>query len=168
MEDDIKQSAKGTGIIQVSGDLHIFNIAAPIQPEKTLSWDQRQQLTRLVIEVEDAEKSIISQMRIRVALNKEMGVKGVQQMTPEIFPKAVTYLSGWRSCALGEHQYETAMIAQVIRMWIIVPTLKAEVEQFALRQFATSTLKDLDFWKMRCVLSFVMTSWSEHWKRKDS
>lgn len=176
MDERNKQSAKGNVIIQVSGDLNIINmIASPAvttaQSEHSLiplTWEQRQQLSKLVAEVEQAEKNITSQMRIRVALNKEMGVKGVQQMTPEIFPKAVTYLTGWRSCALGEHQYETAMIAQVIRMWVIVPTLKAEAEQFALRHFGSSTLKDLDYWKMRCILAFVMNSWAGHWKGKDS
>ncbi|WP_211452598.1 hypothetical protein [Collimonas antrihumi] len=133
-----------------------------------MNWDQRQQLTKLVVEVEQAEKSIISQMHIRVALNKEMDVKGVQQMTPDIFRKAVTYLAGWRSCALGEPQQEAAMIAQVIRMWVIIPTLKTEVEQFSLRQFGTSTLKDLDYWRMRCVLALAMSSWAEHWRGKSS
>jgi hypothetical protein len=165
--DKNEQHATGNGIIQIAGDVHItVHAAAPTASKKMLSKEQRQRIALLVAEVESAEKQIVSQRRIRYALNKELNVASIEEVSDEMYRKASMYLSGWRACAAGEHQVEAAMVSQVLRIWTICPTMQLIIAKFTREQFGTTRMNDLTFWQMRCVLSFALHLWAVYWKGK--
>lgn len=162
-----EQYATGNGIIQVGGDLHItVHTSMMTSPIKMLTREQRQRISVLVAEVESAEKEIISQRRIRYALNRELNVGSIDEVSDEMYRKATMYLSGWRTCALGEHQIEAAMVSQVLRIWTICPTMQQQIVRFTRDQFSTSMMNDLNFWQLRCVLSYALNLWTIYWKGK--
>lgn len=165
--DNNEQQASGNGIIQVGGDLHITVHNTTYLPQKKLlTRDQRQRISVLVAEVESAEKELVSQRRIRYALNRELSVESIEAVSDDMFRKAITYLSGWRACALGEHQIEGAMVSQILRIWTICPAMQPQIVKFTRDHFSTSMMNDLSFWQLRCVLSYALHLWTIYWKGK--
>ncbi len=162
-----KQEATGTDIVQIGRDLHItiqqtiHQAAVPM-----LSREQRQRIASLVAEVEAAENQLVSQRRVRYALNRELCVGSIDQVTSEMYNKAVVYLGGWRACAAAEHQGIPAMVSQVIRIWTVAPSLQMEIARFLRDQFATTKLNDLSYWQMRCTLAYAMQCWTDYWKAR--
>jgi len=166
-----EQYVTGSSNIQVGGDLHITvhnGVPLPLLvPEtKMLSREQRRYISTLVAEVENAEQRVVSARLIRHSMNQELNVASIEEVSDDMYRKATMYLTGWKTCALGEHQGESAMVSQVLRIWTICPKEQPVISKFTRDHFGTSKMNDLNYWQMRCVLSFAMHLWSENWKGK--
>ncbi|VVD68764.1 hypothetical protein [Pandoraea commovens] len=162
-------TAMGSNIIQVSGDLSVTNIV--VQRAKAtsvgkLSRQERGQLSAWAEEVVTAEHGCVSSKIVRGALNSYLGVQSVEGITPDMIPKAAIFLNGWRNCAHGRELSNDAMVAQVMRMWGIVPLLKMPTIEFARANFNNELLRDMTVWELRATLAFTMTRWNSYWEAR--
>lgn len=169
--DNPLMTATGSNIIQVSGDLSVTNIV--VQQAKTkssptgkLSRQERGQLSAWAEEVVTAEQGCVSSKIVRGALNAYLGVQSVEGITPDMIPKASIFLKGWRNCAHGRELSNDAMVAQVLRMWSIVPHIKLPTIEFARTNFNNELLRDMTVWELRATLAFTMTRWSTYWEAR--
>ncbi len=165
-------SASGFGIIQVAGDLSITQVlqqdqAAVIEVPR-LSREERSQLSALTEEVVAAESGLISARLVRASLNLHLGVKSVEEMTADMFPRATVYLNGWRNCAAGRELSLDAMIAQMMRIWAIVPHLKTSTLEFTRTHFSREVLRNMSVWELRAALAFTMAKWSSYWEARNA
>ncbi len=165
-------SASGFGIIQVAGDLSITQVlqqdqAAVIEVSR-LSREERSQLSALTEEVVAAESGLISARLVRASLNLHLGVKSVEEMTADMFPRATVYLNGWRNCAAGRELSLDAMIAQMMRIWAIVPHLKTSTLEFTRTHFSREVLRNMSVWELRAALAFTMAKWSSYWEARNA
>ncbi|WP_353191986.1 hypothetical protein [Pandoraea pnomenusa] len=162
-------TASGFGIIQVAGDLSITQVlhangpAAPM-----LSREERSKLSSLTEEVVLAESGIVSTRLVRASLNTHLNVGGVDGMTAEMFPRASLYLTGWKNCAAGQELSVEAMVAQVMRIWTIVPQLKATTLEFTRSHFSRDVLKTLSVWELRATLAYTMARWNTYWEARNA
>jgi len=165
--------ATGSGIIQVAGDLSVVLTAAPTElgqdtAAAKLSQEERLQLSVLTDEVVAAEAGLVTAKVVRSALNAHIGVKTVAAMTSADFPKATLYLSGWKACAAGKEISSDAAVAQVLRMWAIVPGLRGTVTEFTRATFQREMLKGMSPWELRTTLSYCMTKWQAYWEQRNA
>ncbi|MCO8643863.1 hypothetical protein KGP93_11180 [Burkholderia multivorans] len=165
-------SASGFGIIQVAGDLSITHVlqqdqAAVIEVAR-LSREERSQLSALTEEVVAAESGLVSARLVRASLNLHLGVKSVEEMTADMFPRATVYLNGWRNCAAGRELSIDAMVAQMMRIWAIVPHLKTSTLEFTRTHFSREVLRNMTVWELRAALAFTMAKWSSYWETRNA
>lgn len=171
--------ASGSSIIQVAGDYSVTQIlyqqpgrnneaAAGEQPATKLGSEERTQLAIWTDEVVQAESGLVPAKIVRSALNSYLGVKGVDHMTPEMFGRASIFLQGWKSCAAGRELSLDATIAQILRMWAIVPGLRGTVTDFTRATFQREMLKGMTTWELRTTLSFCMTKWQAYWEQRNA
>lgn len=167
----IQQVAVGSGHVQIGGIVIINGYeVTPVQGarvgDQLLNPDQRAELTHLAEEIVQAEGGIITTKLVRASLNDYIGVGSVTEMTADCFERAVVYLTGWRNCAAGKELSQEASIAQILRMWAIVPGLRGVTNDFARATFGFSMLKNMTAWELRSTLAFVMAKWQNHWRDK--
>lgn len=164
----------GSGNIQVGGDLHVTQILLPTSTlgergaARKLSTPERQQLAIWADEVVDAEVGLISAKIVRASLNEYVGVKSVAEMTADMYVRASVYLQGWISCASGASLSHEACVAQVLRMWAIVPSLRGITNDFCRAEFQQELLKNMTIWELRTTMAFVMTKWQQHWELRNA
>ncbi|MCG5260404.1 hypothetical protein EM868_00355 [Cupriavidus gilardii] len=171
--------ATGSGIIQVAGDYSVTQIlyqqaagnsdtAENDPPATRLTPEERTQLAIWTDEVVQAESGLVSARIVRSALNSYLGVKGVDYMTPDMFGRASIFLQGWKSCAAGRELSSDASIAQILRMWVIVPGLRGTVTEFTRATFQREMLKGMSPWELRTTLSYCMTRWQAYWEQRNA
>ncbi|WP_080484176.1 hypothetical protein [Burkholderia cenocepacia] len=164
-------SASGFGIIQVAGDLSITHVVQRDQPQVVevarLSRVERGQLSSMAEEVVAAESGLISTKLVRASLNAHLSVKSVEEMTADMFPRATVYLNGWRNCAFGRELSIDAMVAQMLRIWAIVPHLKTSTLDFTRTNFNREVLRNMTVWELRATLAFAMTKWHSYWEARN-
>ncbi|WP_322037224.1 hypothetical protein [Burkholderia cepacia] len=165
-------SASGFGIIQVAGDLSITQVLQPDAPPadavERLSREERAQLSAWAEEVIAAEAGLVTTKLVRASLNSHLGVKSVEEMVSGMFPRANVYLNGWRNCALGRELSIDAMIAQVMRIWAIVPHIKTVTLEFTRTSFNREVLRNMTIWELRATLAFAMTKWQSYWEARNA
>ncbi|WP_175682555.1 hypothetical protein [Burkholderia cenocepacia] len=165
-------SASGFGIIQVAGDLSITQVlqsdAPPAEVVERLSREERAQLSAWAEEVVAAEAGLVTTKLVRASLNTHLGVKSVDEMVADMFPRATVYLNGWRNCAFGRELSIDAMIAQVMRIWTIVPHVKAATLEFSRTNFNREVLRNMNVWELRATLAFAMTKWQSYWEARNA
>ncbi|WP_246185843.1 hypothetical protein [Pandoraea iniqua] len=164
-------TAMGSNIIQVSGDLSVTNIVVQQAKAKSpsigkLSRQERGQLSAWAEEVVTAEQGSVSSKIVRGALNAYLGVQSVEGITPDMIQKASIFLNGWRNCAQGRELSNDAMVAQILRMWGIVPHIKMPTIEFARTNFNSELLRDMTMWELRATLAFTMTRWGSYWEAR--
>lgn len=172
-KDVASMSAMGNHIIQVGGDLSVTNVVmqalqqeTPVEPK--LSREERSQLRAWADEVVAAEQGSVTTKIVRGALNAYLGVKSVEEMTPDMIPRAGVFLNGWRNCAFGRELSTDAMVAQVLRIWSIVPHLKATTMEFTRAHFNREVLRSMSIWELRTTLAFAMTKWQMYWEARNA
>ncbi|NVE25675.1 hypothetical protein [Burkholderia glumae] len=165
-------SASGFGIIQVAGDLSITQVlqsgAPPLDVVERLSREERAQLSAWAEEVVAAEAGLVTTKLVRASLNTYLGVKSVDEMNADMFPRATVYLNGWRNCAFGRELSIDAIIAQVMRIWTIVPHVKTATLEFSRANFNRELLRNMTAWELRATLAFAMTKWQSHWEARNA
>ncbi|HHV7519315.1 TPA: hypothetical protein ACUNF5_000749 [Burkholderia orbicola] len=165
-------SASGFGIIQVAGDLSITQVlqsdAPPAEVVERLSREERAQLSAWAEEVVAAEAGLVTTKLVRASLNAHLGVKSVDEMIADMFPRANVYLTGWRNCAFGRELSNDAMIAQVMRIWAIVPHVKVATLEFSRTNFNREMLRNMTAWELRATLAFAMTRWQSYWEARNA
>lgn len=172
------QSASGSNIIQIHGDFSITQIlqsaqaacneGAPESDQTKLSPEERAQLAIWTEEVVQAESGLVHSKIVRASLNAHLGVKNVGEMTAEMFNRATIFLQGWKSCALGRDLSPEATIAQILRMWTIVPGLRGTILEFTKFAFQREMLKSMTTWELRATLAYSMTRWQAYWEQRNA
>lgn len=154
----------GREFIQVAGDLHVTIIHGDIKKKLSkVSVENRKKITMLVADIDKIEG--IGARIIRSILNRACNVKSIEEMTNDTALLAITYLDGWLACANEEKQSERAMIAQIIRIWNVIDN-KSDIEIIAQNLFGTSTLTNLNYLQLRCLLAYATVTWKSHWGNK--
>ncbi|VWC95691.1 hypothetical protein BLA17378_04883 [Burkholderia aenigmatica] len=167
-------TAMGSNIIQVSGDLSVTNNIVMQQPHAEvasaakLSRHERGQLTAWAEEVVTAEQGNVTTKIVRGALNTYLGVKSVDEMTSDMVQRAALFLNGWRNCAFGRELSSDAMVAQVLRIWTIVPHLKTTTVEFTRMNFNREVLRSMTVWELRSTLAFAMAKWQSYWEARNA
>ncbi|MBN6732752.1 hypothetical protein [Burkholderia multivorans] len=167
------QTAMGSHIIQVSGDLSVTNIVMQQPLEQMpavvkLSRQERAQLAAWAEEVVAAEQGNVSTKVVRGALNAYLGVKSVDEMTPDMVQRAGVFLNGWRNCASGRELSTDAMVAQVLRIWTTVPHVKTATIEFARANFNREVLRTMTAWELRSTLAYAMVKWQAYWEARNA
>ena len=172
-KDAAAQTAMGSNIIQVSGDLSVTHIvmqhpteAAPAVSK--LSRHERGQLSAWAEEVVAAEQGNVSTKIVRGALNAYLGVKSVDEMTPDMVQKAGVFLNGWRNCAFGRELSADAMVAHVLRIWTTVPHVKTATMEFTRTNFNREVLRTMTAWELRSTLAYAMIKWQSYWEARNA
>lgn len=105
---------------------------------------------------------------VRGALNAYLGVKSVDEMTPDMVQKAGVFLNGWRNCAFGRELSADAMVAQVLRIWTTVPHVKTATMEFTRTNFNREVLRTMTAWELRSTLAYAMIKWQSYWEARNA
>jgi len=178
-QSDGAMSATGSRNVQVQGDFSVTQILyvlpqaangseAAETHEPRLTQEERAQLAIWADEVVQAESGLVSSKIVRAALNAHVGVKSVTGMTAEMFGRATVFLQGWKNCAAGRDLSPDAMIAQILRMWTIVPGLRGTILEFTKAAFQREMLKGMSTWELRTTLAYSMTRWQSYWEQRNA
>jgi hypothetical protein len=60
------------------------------------------------------------------------------------------------------------MIAQVMRIWAIVPHVKVATLEFSRTNFNREMLRNMTAWELRATLAFAMTKWQSYWEARNA
>ena len=157
--------SSGSGNIQINHLTIVVNDEKP--PKQCISMMQLTALGRLAEEVAAAEDYRVDVQIIMQGLSDHLNVSDVRGIESTQYRKAELFLNGWLGCAQGLPLADRAVVAQVLRIWLMAPPLKPVICAFSKTQFQNTKLDTLPTWALRCVLDFAMHKWCQYWKTED-
>lgn len=148
--------------------------AYPAAHEDRMTTEQRLELTKVALQIEQAEEGFVDAATIWQAMCDHLNGRGLDnigdntELSQAQFWAARTYLDGWLACARGDNLPRNGMMREIMRMWGIRGGLRASTIEFCETRFRTRTLTDLTEPQLRAALWVTVADWRSYWAQQQS
>lgn len=149
-------------------------LAYPAANEDRMTTEQRLELTKVALQIEQAEEGLVDAATIWQAMCDHLNGRGLDnigdntELSQAQFWAARTYLDGWLACARGDNLPRNGMIREIMRMWGIRGGLREATIGFCQARFHNPSLQKLTEAQLRAALWVTVADWRQFWEHNEA